>query len=439
MRGMGRISGILVVLLAALFPLVPKGAGAESAAPSGSARNLSSVAAADGFLRAQGIDPSTAIHQLGARNYAGPSCPGAGWNCTSSSGRAVVQMAGSDGVNEYECTPHSGGSQASDSCVVVQMATRGLNDATCQEEVSGTAPDASCSITQHNNKGDNEVDVDQEWQQQKGSTQSASQSAVVTQVNNRGHNSASVDQDISQLIENSAASQDQEAVQVACVQQDSQSGGNHAEVEQQVTQSEEESASNTTQYQNQNAGPDTTCGASSTTISPNLAAIVLQDENTPSAGGRDSERVRQHLKQTQTSLPDSGSVYQQQGNNFDSGGLEAIPNQDTTGLATATTGQFENQLQDSETPRHSRTQIQNDPIHNPCCEGVQSSNPSDTFQLTQKGVQHADRGATQLYDMQGDCDSSGTCTVKQTFVTNTASNTETCSPGPCSVFSNNEE
>lgn len=440
-RGVRRLSGIGILLIAIGFPLAvgfaPKGAAHSTPAPR-APLSLTSMAAADAYLRSLGVDPTTAVHQTGVRNYAGPSCPGAGWNCAAAAG-AVVQQAAADGVNEFTCTASSGDSQANDSCVIVQMApSSGDNEAICKEEVSGTAPNASCSITQQNVGGDNQADIDQQWQQQSGSTQTAQQTATVTQQNQKGANKVDVDQAISQLIENSSPTQDQEAVQVACVQQDSPSGGNHASVTQQVSQNEEEQGTSTQQFQNQNAGPDTSCGGSSTTISPNLAAIVLQDEGTPSASGRGSESVHQVLHQTMTSLVTDGSVQQQQGNDFDLGGLEAIPNQQTTGLATASVGQHERQLEDAETKPSSRSQIQNDPIHNPCCEGVQGSNPSDTFDLTQKSVQDADSGATQLFDMQGDCTSSGVCDVFQVVRNDTTSQSQECTPGPCSVVLNNE-
>ena len=348
----------------------------------------------------------------------------------------MVQLAAaSDGVNRYDCSPSSGGSASTDTCVVVQMSTGGENEAECEEGVSGTAPDASCSITQQSTTGDNEAFAAQWWFQSAGNAQTAAQTVTLTQQSTTGSNEAFVAQLIDQQMRNGAPTQDQEGVQVACVQQDAQSGNDSAAVFQNMLQGEQEQAANTSQTQNQTAGPDTACGSSSTTISPNLAALVLQNENTPTASGSDNERVQQFLGQRELSFPTSGAASQLQGNNADIGGLEAIPNQNSSGVATANTSQAETQFQDAETA--TRTQTQNDPIHNPPNEGVQGTNPNDTFNLVQRSTQRADSGATQFYDMQGDCVSSGTCNVTQSFSTNTASNTMTCNQSACAVIQSN--
>src|SRR4051794_27594538 len=45
--------------------------------------DLSTRAGARGYLRAIGLDPRKVVVQRGHKNYAGTTCPGKGWSCTS--------------------------------------------------------------------------------------------------------------------------------------------------------------------------------------------------------------------------------------------------------------------------------------------------------------------------------------------------------------------
>src|SRR4051794_38572280 len=62
--------------------------------------NLRTVAGAARYLRAIGIDPRGLLIQRGARNYAGSSCPGAGWTCASAA-HPVIQIAAAGGKNTF--------------------------------------------------------------------------------------------------------------------------------------------------------------------------------------------------------------------------------------------------------------------------------------------------------------------------------------------------
>ena len=53
--------------------------------------NLATRAAVIRYVRSRGIDPTGLVIQRGARNYAGPNCPGKSWNCTRAT--KVVQIA----------------------------------------------------------------------------------------------------------------------------------------------------------------------------------------------------------------------------------------------------------------------------------------------------------------------------------------------------------
>src|SRR5690242_5941404 len=102
-RRLGRI-GAGVLALAVLA-----GSGAGAARPPAQL-DLSTPPAVTAELTSLGADPSAAVVQRGLRNYAGPSCPGSGWTCTTAT--TVVQVAPAGGSNLAECA---------DGCVAVQQ------------------------------------------------------------------------------------------------------------------------------------------------------------------------------------------------------------------------------------------------------------------------------------------------------------------------------
>ena len=53
--------------------------------------DLSNRAAVVKYLASHGIDSKKIVIQRGARNYAGPHCPGRGWTCTTA--KRVVQIS----------------------------------------------------------------------------------------------------------------------------------------------------------------------------------------------------------------------------------------------------------------------------------------------------------------------------------------------------------
>ena len=85
-----RLLGITGALCAVAVLTGSVGAGAART-PTKHAINLSTNAAVKQYLRSLGISPRGVVIQRGARNYAGPQCPGKGWNCTRS--QRVVQIA----------------------------------------------------------------------------------------------------------------------------------------------------------------------------------------------------------------------------------------------------------------------------------------------------------------------------------------------------------
>jgi hypothetical protein len=85
-----RLLGIMGALCAVAVLTGSVGAGAART-PTKHAIDLSTNAAVKQYLRSLGISPRGVVIQRGARNYAGPQCPGKGWNCTRS--QRVVQIA----------------------------------------------------------------------------------------------------------------------------------------------------------------------------------------------------------------------------------------------------------------------------------------------------------------------------------------------------------
>jgi hypothetical protein len=143
------------------------------------------VALSVGAAPALASDPL--VVQTGAKNYAGPSCPGLGWTCTTSGN--VVQTATPGGRNVFVC--------AGDACTVTQTAVAGANRARCLQQ--GAAQSQSCTIVQVNQTGENVVVARQESRPDRAGAaadQRSAQTATLTQCNLTGANTAHVNQHI---------------------------------------------------------------------------------------------------------------------------------------------------------------------------------------------------------------------------------------------------
>src|SRR5918992_1300511 len=149
------VAGCVAVAL-----LLVGGAGGATQPPK--KLDLTNAAAIDSTLRSLGVDPVTVVKQTGLQNYAGPNCPGIGWNCTTQT--TVVQIALAGGENRTECsgkpadtTTVTPGDQ---SCIVVQTAPdKGENRARCRETSSDPVVIQTCVIVQDNIGGGNHADV----------------------------------------------------------------------------------------------------------------------------------------------------------------------------------------------------------------------------------------------------------------------------------------
>jgi hypothetical protein len=150
--------------------------------------DFTTVAGAAAYFRTIGVDPRGLVIQRGARNYAGPNCPGAGWACVSTA-HPVVQIAGVGGKNTFFCT--------SGRCAVVQLTARGAarsgrsltasaptnpNIAQC---IKTTGLGQTCSISQSSGTANNQAAVYESTPgplgKTTGLTQTASFMASITQ------------------------------------------------------------------------------------------------------------------------------------------------------------------------------------------------------------------------------------------------------------------
>src|SRR5438105_3305448 len=123
--------------------------------------DLSSRAKINTYLRSIGVNPARAVFQRGPRNYAGPNCPGARWNCTSADA-PVVQLAAAGGPNTFACASSPPGSAPSppDTCIVIQMGS-GPNTATCTEYSTLDVVTQTCDITQVSAGTDSQASIQQ--------------------------------------------------------------------------------------------------------------------------------------------------------------------------------------------------------------------------------------------------------------------------------------
>jgi hypothetical protein len=237
---------------------------------------------------------AAAVTQSGLLNYAGPNCPGAGWNCTTSTN--VVQFAAAGGENRFECAPAATGTSPPTTCMVDQHGD--TNHARCF--ISDTTEPTStetCHISQDGRR--NYSDVHMTTRQGLGPTQKATQTALVDQTAT-DRNQSQVIQDVKQGT-SIAASQSQDAYQLADVSQDATGSSNFSHVHQSLDQSE--SGSSTSQLQNQATQPY--CFDKQA----NQCARVLQTVD-DSAGGTNDSHLEQATGERQTTSALTGAQTQ---------------------------------------------------------------------------------------------------------------------------------
>jgi hypothetical protein len=142
--------------------------------------------------------------------------------------------------------------------------------------------------------------------------------------------------------------------------------------------------------------------------------------------GRDEEDDgHSSLAQLSSAAVIPGSTTQAQGN-FKSG-LHGTINQVSTGISTSDTRQDESQT--LRAPMGA-TQSQFGPEF--CCS-TQASNPNDTDKIVQRTVQTANMGATQRDTIEGDCNTTGNCTISQQATQNGTMTSNSCSGNICTA------
>ena len=434
--------------------------------------DVSSRAAIVHYLRSIHVNPNGLVIQRGARNYAGPSCPGRAWTCARTR-HAVVQIARPGGMNRFRCSTAR--------CAVVQVAAAAArpNKAVC---IKTTGLGQSCTINQ-SGAGPNMAVVYENAGKQFGLTQTATSTASITQQVTSGSNgnTACVTQNINIDGSTTAArgkpvTVTLEAHQSVTIKQDVAGGGANSAVSgadangncigtlgqsQQLTSTANGSGSIT---QNENAAT-TACGDG---VAGDYANMCLDIEQNQASGhgvasGTNNATFTQTNLLTAIANTSAGPVTQTQssicpdppGGCVMPGGLVGTVNQDSTGVSSASATQMETQCEDAATSgltschmapgdadfdgTYQLTQNQYGP------EGVwkararhrgrqfystfkglgaatQTGNENctppacDSFTITQTSNQDNDQGtgSTQTNTVKGDCHTTGTCTDTQT-------------------------
>lgn len=421
--------------LVALALVIMAGAPAKAvASETGTGHtDLSSLPKIEAYLNSIGIDPGSVVVQQGQLNYAGPDCPGAGWNCTTAN--KVVQFAPANlpAANVVECSPAVSVTLLGvDECVIVQSSVSSLveteNSALCDIQSASGDAKQKCKAKQSSKNGNNRTEVRMRITQRGESPQTAEQVATIEQTSGTGHNTAKIMQTIQQTLDttqSAAVTQSQNARQAATVSQMSTSGKNSSDVQQNHFQ-DEAAKSDESILQEQNTDPS---------FGRNLEADVTQISST----GDITSNLRQVIRQHQDAASSAGPVTQREGN-F-SGGLDGTVFQDTTspGVLRNTANQDERQTQNAKTDG---TLIQDKVGPEFCCAeqiGGTTANMNTVDQLSVQADNDAD-GSSQITQQSGNCSQTvvgAECTVNQTYTANgetdsftetgqTAGNTRTC-------------
>jgi hypothetical protein len=319
----------------------------------------------------KGINPATVTWQTGLNNYAGPSCPGIGWNCTTST--TVVQMSSSHGgQNKFECKPEDPllTDESTNTCVIVQT-DGGNNKARCKISDTDEPSTQTCDITQTGER--NSADIDMTIEQKTGPTQDAKQFAKVEQEASE-RNQSQVHQTVKQKT-SANGTQTQDAYQRAEVDQLATGSDNFSHVHQ--SQDQDESGSATIQNQ------DTTVPVDCVNKNANQCAIVSQDVSDPD-GGKNESHLHQSTGERQSTKAPSGTQTQGEITNGQQGHIhQSSPfgeNHDTA---------HQDLVQRQTSPAGMTTQRQ-DSGDGRCC--------GPTSQEGEKNEEHIDQRSTQSSD-----------------------------------------
>jgi hypothetical protein len=366
------------------------------------------------------------VRQVGARNYAGPNCPGVGWNCTTAT--RVLQIATDGGDNVAQCTTGTTSiTDGSQSCTIEQHGSN--NTARCFER-SNTVPAATqiCMITQTGAK--NTAVVDQLIVQAPGTSQTGTQKATVNQgtalLGSTTGNDVQLSQSVKQNtggVDDDAGSKSQNAYQSANVTQWAADAGKN---QSQIDQSESQKAhGGSTQTQNRTPGSDD-CAPSFGAFSPNICANVAQH----SSSGTNANRLRQAIDERAKT-----NVIASQWQGWFSTGIDGKVHQDTVSGSSSNDAN-QSKVQEAFAPPTSFQQ-QMDPIS--CCGfASQDGGTGNQETITQSADLQATEGlASQTVDLEGTSNSlTGSCTFDQQASVNAGSDSNSGTVGPpCNFIS----
>jgi len=409
------------------------------------AADLTTRTSAQRYLRAIGLDPRQVVIQRGARNYAGSSCPGKGWSCTTA--RQVLQVGR---ANIYFCSPKQSGASPND-CVIVQS---GGGTATCTETSGSNMTTQNCSITQTNTTtGANNNALVVQILTQSGAqsgTQTATQNASILQSNTKGgSNIAGVTQNVVQLLGRGAAApnddpndaddytpattspilQKQDAYQRLSVIQNTSNGtalaGNNTAgiLQTQLQRARADNSPQITQLQNTvDVNGSATCpvlnGALDDPFANQCNTVQQSSSLAPNPGGKNTVLMRHDYRQFQAAsnccAATAGKQAQGSITNPAHGGLDHRFTQSSSGLSNQTSNQVERQVQ-------RRTSIGNAGMtaeqHGPTRKGTgnQTGNANDTAKQTQDSRQLSTPAADAVLTniVSDHCSSDGNCTGTQ--------------------------
>ena len=414
-----RVLALTMVIAGSVALSSAAGASGHAA---GARPDLSTRQAINSYLRTLGIDPASVVVQRGARNYAGPSCPGSRWNCTTA--RRVFQIASTvAGTNMVQCP---GGSVSGQTCTIVQ--TGASNNATCVEKSGDPVVAQDCSITQtgSTNNASVQQSVDSTLSDV-SQTQNSTQTAEVTQAGDS--NTSSVSQSIHQNL-HGGGSQQQDSHQNATVCQGggtdctvSNTGANKSSVNQSVFL-EAHSLGPVTQNQD-TSSTDGTCVSDGGSSPSDICASVTQNSTTTN-----NSSVNQSSHLLGQAAQANGSDVSQEQEHF-GGGVGADVVQPDPG-ATNTSSVRQDINDDLHGPAGS-SQSQ-DPRAG-CCSGAAAAGGGNAS-VTQTGsLSTSEADAFQNLELDGSVGTNGSCNLSQKGTIDSGKDTEQDSEnGFCSAF-----
>jgi hypothetical protein len=444
-----RLLAVAVAMVAASV------AGAGAAAPPAQSADVAAavpvaLSPALQTLITTGAIPADVRSEPGVWNYAGPNCPGPGWNCVP---LGIFSITQSGTVSVVECTTPT--------CAAINQ-TADVNVAKCEQKVQTTATFVKerCVITQTGQ--DNQATVVQLIEQTGSAIQGALQEAVIKQTGTGSTNQLQVDQEVKQFTE-TGTTQDQDAYQVVTGPVDpttedatpaTQTVSGEGDNQSQITQTQVQRAKNgTTQKQN-----DGEFGAGIEELEPDDCYEAFLSPSEPHAcvnleqiaiGGHNQSQLRQSIDQD-GATPAVASHQQQGVDPVDinpevdeenlPGGLDGHVHQDTVGLSSSSldeaSGSSQNQATQSEKQRLqadpdtlATAQEQYDPMA--CC-GFSTSGPGSD-EISQHGDQLTSEGeAVQLLTIWGTSNvPDGDCAISHDAKNNADETSESFSFEPC--------